>query len=86
MKLKLQRILCFSLLLFILFPSLSVYAAEVTLLPNSVTLNEVTEPPHPFWKDYMNYSQSGTKVYYIGKIYQNKWYANAGQRPDSGDP
>lgn len=45
-----------------------------------------TEPPYPFWKDYLNYSTKDTKVYYKGKIYQNKWYANAGVKPDSGDP
>lgn len=45
-----------------------------------------TEPPYPFWKDYMNYPNKDTKVYYKGKIYQNKWYANAGVKPDSGDP
>lgn len=45
-----------------------------------------TEPPHPFWKDYKNYPEKGTKVYYKGKIYENKWYANAGVKPDSGDP
>ncbi len=50
------------------------------------TLSDKTEPPHPFWKNYKNYPQSGTKVYYIGKIYQNKWYANAGDKPDAGDP
>lgn len=45
-----------------------------------------TEPPYPFWKDYMNYPNKDTKVYYKGKIYQNKWYANAGVKPDAGDP
>lgn len=25
-------------------------------------------------------------VYYKGKIYSNKWYSNAGVKPDSGDP
>lgn len=50
------------------------------------TLNAQTEPPFPFWQDYKNYSVSGTKVYYKGKIYQNKWYANAGTKPDSGEP
>lgn len=48
--------------------------------------SQQTEPPYPFWKDYKNYAESGTRVYYAGKIYQNKWYANAGQKPDSGDP
>lgn len=46
----------------------------------------VTEPPYPFWKDYKNYPQKDTKVYYKGNIYQNKWYANAGAKPDAGDP
>lgn len=45
-----------------------------------------TEPPYPFWKDYKNYPDKNTKVYYKGKIYQNKWYANAGVKPDAGDP
>lgn len=85
MKLKLQRILCFSLLLFLLFPSISIHAADSAPLFNSITLSEKTEPPYPFWKDYKNYSQN-TKVYYIGKIYENKWYANAGQKPNTGDP
>lgn len=47
---------------------------------------EKTEPPYPFWKDYKNYPEKNTMVYYKGKIYQNKWYANAGVKPDSGDP
>lgn len=47
---------------------------------------EKTEPPYPFWKDYKNYGVNNTKVYYMGKIYQNKWYANAGVKPDAGDP
>lgn len=47
---------------------------------------EKTEPPYPFWKDYKNYPEKETKVYYKGKIYQNKWYANAGVKPDSGEP
>lgn len=45
-----------------------------------------TEPPYPFWKNYVNYSEKNTKVYYKEKIYQNKWYANAGIKPDAGDP
>lgn len=45
-----------------------------------------TEPPYPFWKDYKNYPDKNTKVYYKGKIYQNKWYANAGVKPDAGEP
>lgn len=45
-----------------------------------------TEPPYPFWKEYKNYPEKETKVYYKGKIYQNKWYANAGDKPDAGDP
>lgn len=59
------------------------------LLPaeeEATAASEQTEPPYPFWKDYKNYPESGTKVYYVGKIYQNKWYANAGQKPDSGEP
>lgn len=52
----------------------------------SVTADENKEPPYPFWKDYKNYSVNNTKVYYKGKIFQNKWYANAGVKPDSGDP
>lgn len=49
-------------------------------------LADQTEPPYPFWKDYKNYPEKDTKVYYKGKIYQNKWYANSGVKPDSGDP
>ena len=54
----------------------------------AVTAEEATptEPPYPFWKDYKNYPDKGTMVYYMGKIYQNKWYANAGDKPDAGDP
>lgn len=47
---------------------------------------EKTEPPYPFWQDYKNYPNKNTMVYYKGKIYQNKWYANAGVKPDAGDP
>ena len=47
---------------------------------------EHKEPPVPFWKDYKNYAAAGTQVYYKGKIYKNKWYANAGFTPDKGDP
>lgn len=47
---------------------------------------EKTEPPYPFWKDYKSYPEKNTKVYYKGKIYQNKWYANVGAKPDSGEP
>ena len=45
-----------------------------------------SEPPVPFWKDYKNYPAKNTQVYYRGRVYQNKWYANAGTKPDSGDP
>lgn len=45
-----------------------------------------TEPPYPFWKDYKNYPEKNTKVYYKSKIYQNKWYANTGVKPDSSEP
>ena len=61
-------------------------ASEATDAASETTLSTNTEPPYPFWKDYKNYPQSGTMVYYIGKIYQNKWYANAGQKPNTGDP
>lgn len=53
---------------------------------NTDMLENKTEPPYPFWKDYLNYATADTKVYYKGKIYSNKWYANAGVKPDSGDP
>lgn len=43
-----------------------------------------TEPPYPFWQDYLNYSVIGTKVYYYGNIYENQWYANAGDKPTDG--
>lgn len=43
-----------------------------------------TEPPYPFWQDYLNYSVVGTKVYYQGNIYENQWYANAGALPTDG--
>lgn len=66
---------------------------EVTVNPaeevSSVSVNaaeEKTEPPYPFWKDYKSYPEKNTKVYYKGKIYENKWYANIGAKPDSGDP
>lgn len=86
MKLKLKRILCFTLLFCILLPANSIYAAELATASDSVTVSNKTEPPYPFWKDYKNYSQKGTRVYYIGKIYENKWYANAGHKPDTGEP
>ncbi len=56
--------------------------AEIVTPPAS----DKTEPPYPFWQDYKNYPTKDTKVYYKGKIYSNKWYANAGVQPDSGDP
>ena len=56
--------------------------AEIVTPPSS----DKTEPPYPFWQDYKNYPTKDTKVYYKGKIYSNKWYANAGVKPDSGDP
>lgn len=52
----------------------------------SAETTEKTEPPYPFWKDYKNYPEKNTMVYYKGKIYQNKWYANAGAKPDAGEP
>lgn len=48
--------------------------------------DDKTEPPVPFWKNYRDYPTKDTEVYYKGKIYKNKWYANAGVAPDSGDP
>ena len=59
-----------------------VKAAEVITPPST----DKTEPPYPFWKDYKNYPTKDTLIYYKGKIYSNKWYANAGVKPDSGDP
>ncbi|MEG2429204.1 MAG: Ig-like domain-containing protein, partial [Oscillospiraceae bacterium] len=47
---------------------------------------EKTDPPFPFWKDYQTYPIKGTKVYYQGKIYENKWYVNAGFKPANVDP
>lgn len=44
------------------------------------------EPPYPFWKDYINYAEKNTYVYYYGKIYYNQWYANKGMAPTSDDP
>ena len=44
-----------------------------------------TRPPYPFWKQAKSYGTSGTLVYYKGKIYRNKWWANAGEEPGSGD-
>lgn len=70
------------------------YEESTVLNPEAVLLTDAaaadaatqTEPPYPFWKDYKNYAESNTMVYYMGKIYKNKWYANAGQKPDSGEP
>lgn len=62
----------------------TVEATEETTETTETT--EKTEPPYPFWKDYKNYPEKNTMVYYKGKIYQNKWYANAGAKPDAGDP
>ena len=45
-----------------------------------------TQPPVPFWKNYKNYANKDTEVYYKGNIYKNKWYANAGFTPGQGDP
>lgn len=61
---------------------------EVTTVTETTTVpsGDKTEPPYPFWKNYQNYAQANTRVYYQGKIYYNKWYANAGVKPDSGDP
>lgn len=56
------------------------------LAVQSVKEGVKTEPPYPFWKDYKNYAELNTKVYYKAKVYQNKWYANAGVKPDAGDP
>lgn len=67
----------------------SMVGSSYTTLPvvTGETAEEThTEPPYPFWQDYKNYAEKNTKVYYKGKIYQNKWYANAGVKPDSGDP
>lgn len=86
MKLYMKRTLCFALSLIILLPSYFVYAADLTPSPSGMAFSESTEPPYPFWKDYKSYPQGGTKVYYIGKIYENKWYANIGDKPDAGDP
>lgn len=98
MKLHIHKVLCLALSLTVCLPSLSVLAsptdfsagagAAITIESDALsdTSDVKTEPPYPFWKDYKNYSENGTMVYYMGKIYQNKWYANAGQKPDSGDP
>ncbi len=59
---------------------------ETTVESGTETTTEKTEPPYPFWKDYKNYPEKNTMVYYKGKIYQNKWYANSGVKPDAGDP
>lgn len=88
MKFKLQRFICVSLLFFIVFSSFStqsIYATEATPDVNLETLNERTDPPKPFWKDYLSYP-GGSIVYYKGKIYESKWYANIGDIPDAGDP
>lgn len=68
-------------------PAVTTADKNIRLAANdSITDTTKTEPPYPFWKDYVNYPNKNTKVYYKGKIYQNKWYANAGAKPDAGDP
>lgn len=64
-------------------------SSEVTTTkPNTTTTTgtEEKEPPYPFWKDYLNYPDKNTYVYYYGKIYYNQWYANKGVEPTSTDP
>lgn len=101
-KLHSQRFLCVTLTLMMLLPSLPVSASEISDGDSVTVISEVTdpvsegdsvtgtedhtEPPYPFWKDYINYPTKGTRVYYMGKIYENKWYANAGSKPDAGEP
>lgn len=82
---------CFAKLPAVTAQSAADVQAEVQAsLPDTVEVENQTEvktePPYPFWKDYKNYPDKGTKVYYKGKIYENKWYANAGVKPDSGEP
>lgn len=60
--------------------------APVLAAEANATDEQRTEPPYPFWKDYKNYPDKNTMVYYKESIYQNKWYANAGSKPDAGDP
>lgn len=59
---------------------------DISLKGDVTAQAENTEPPFPFWKDYKSYTDKDTKVYYKGMIYQNKWYANIGSKPDAGDP
>ena len=63
-----------------------VIVKEAETVTPPITDPDKTAPPHPFWLDYKNYPTKDTMVYYKGKIYSNKWYSNAGVKPDSGDP
>lgn len=94
MKLHMKRFLCITLLVSMFLPSTPIMAAEgadevsapITADAGITDAETPTEPPYPFWQDYKNYPTKGTRVYYMGKIYENKWYANAGDKPDAGDP